>query len=129
MRPPCVPPVRNVSRQIACRCGLLLFVVCALRHRWQRFAHLCSASSIQWLQPVLNRRRLAVGKAGNRETAPMTVAGLATPDRRRLVLAVAALVLGAVGMGASPVFVRFADVGPYASAFWRVFLALPFLWL
>jgi drug/metabolite transporter (DMT)-like permease len=40
-----------------------------------------------------------------------------------------ALVLGAVAMGASVLFVRWADVGPYASAFWRVFLALPFLWL
>ena len=58
----------------------------------------------------------------------MTVAGLAMPDRRRLLLAFAALVAGAVAMGASPVFVRFADVGPYASAFWRTFLALPFLW-
>ena len=34
---------------------------------------------------------------------------------------------GAVAMGASVLFVRWADVGPYASAFWRVFLALPFL--
>lgn len=32
-------------------------------------------------------------------------------------------------MGISPVFVRFADVGPFASAFWRVALALPALWL
>ena len=31
-------------------------------------------------------------------------------------------------MGASPIFVRLADVGPFASAFWRTFLALPFLW-
>lgn len=38
-----------------------------------------------------------------------------------------ALVLGAIAMGASPLFVRLADVGPYASAFWRTFLALPFL--
>ncbi len=43
------------------------------------------------------------------------------------VLAMAALVLGAVAMGASPLFVRLADVGPYASAFWRTALALPFL--
>ncbi len=42
-------------------------------------------------------------------------------------IAMAALVVGALSMGASPVFVRMADVGPYASAFWRVFLALPFL--
>ncbi len=40
-----------------------------------------------------------------------------------------ALVAGAVAMGVSPVFVRLADVGPYASAFWRVALSLPFLWL
>jgi drug/metabolite transporter (DMT)-like permease len=32
-------------------------------------------------------------------------------------------------MGASPIFVRLADVGPYASAFWRTALALPLLWL
>jgi len=40
-----------------------------------------------------------------------------------------ALVVGAMAMGISPVFVRIADVGPYASAFWRVALALPVLWL
>ena len=44
-------------------------------------------------------------------------------------LAAASLVLGAVAMGASPIFVRLADVGPFASAFWRMALALPFLWL
>jgi drug/metabolite transporter (DMT)-like permease len=40
------------------------------------------------------------------------------------------LVVGACGMGMSPLFVRIsaeASVGPYGSAFWRVFLALPFL--
>ena len=47
---------------------------------------------------------------------------------RRVAIAFACLVLGAVAMGASPIFVRLADVGPYASAFWRTFLALPFLW-
>ena len=41
---------------------------------------------------------------------------------------VAALLLGALAMGISPVFVRFADVGPFASAFWRVSAALPLLW-
>jgi len=57
----------------------------------------------------------------------MTVA-TATDVRRRVALAMIALVLGAIAMGASVIFVRWADVGPYASAFWRVFLALPFLW-
>jgi drug/metabolite transporter (DMT)-like permease len=58
----------------------------------------------------------------------MTAAGVATEEQRRFAVAVAALVAGAVAMGASVLFVRWADVGPYASAFWRVFLALPFLW-
>lgn len=39
-----------------------------------------------------------------------------------------ALVAGAIAMGISPIFVRLADVGPFSSAFWRVALALPFLW-
>lgn len=42
-----------------------------------------------------------------------------------------ALALGAVAMGASPAFVRLADVGPFTSAFWRMALSLPMLaaWL
>lgn len=48
-------------------------------------------------------------------------------DRRREGIALAALALGAIAMGASPLFVRMADVGPFASAFWRTTLALPFL--
>lgn len=43
--------------------------------------------------------------------------------------ALLALVMGALAMGISPIFVRAADVGPFASAFWRVLLALPALWL
>lgn len=44
-------------------------------------------------------------------------------------LAFLALVAGAMAMGISPIFVRFAEVGPFTSAFWRVALALPALWL
>ncbi len=57
----------------------------------------------------------------------MTASAFLQSDRRRALIAFAALVLGAVAMGASPLFVRLADVGPYASAFWRCALALPFL--
>lgn len=44
--------------------------------------------------------------------------------------AFAALCLGAVAMGISPIFVRYSasDVGPFASAFWRVTLCLPLLY-
>jgi drug/metabolite transporter (DMT)-like permease len=44
-------------------------------------------------------------------------------------IAFLALIGGAMAMGISPVFVRFAEVGPFTSAFWRVGLALPALWL
>lgn len=42
--------------------------------------------------------------------------------------AFAALCVGAVAMGISPIFVRYANdsgIGPFASAFWRVLLSLP----
>ena len=41
--------------------------------------------------------------------------------------AFSALVVGAIAMGVSPIFVRFAEVGPFASAFWRAGLAVPIL--
>ena len=61
----------------------------------------------------------------------------ATPTTDRLespfAPAFAALCVGAVAMGISPIFVRFAaaDVGPFASAFWRVALSLPvvYVWM
>ncbi|QCK88365.1 DMT family transporter [Phreatobacter aquaticus] len=40
-----------------------------------------------------------------------------------------ALLMGATALGVSPVFVRLADVGPFASAFWRTALAMPVLYL
>ena len=43
-------------------------------------------------------------------------------------LAFAALIVGGIAIGCSPIFVRFAEVGPFAAAVWRVGLALPFLY-
>jgi len=43
--------------------------------------------------------------------------------------ALAALFCGATFIALSPIWVRLADVGPTASAFWRVALAAPLLWL
>ncbi len=57
-------------------------------------------------------------------TAPAPLS--AAPDQRLLV-AFVALLAGAIAMGVSPAFVRHADVGPFASAFWRATLALPLL--
>ncbi len=42
-------------------------------------------------------------------------------------LAMLALAGGAIAIGASPILVRWADVDPFAAAFWRVALALPAL--
>ena len=47
---------------------------------------------------------------------------------RRRVVAVGALLAGAVAIGASALFVKVSETGPVATAFWRVALALPFLW-
>ena len=44
-------------------------------------------------------------------------------------LAFSLLVLGAVGIGFAPIFVRLSEVGPVATGFYRVLLALPVLWL
>ncbi|MBV1703450.1 MAG: DMT family transporter [Hyphomicrobiales bacterium] len=46
-----------------------------------------------------------------------------------IALPLAAVVAGAAAMGGSPILVRLAEVGPFASAFWRVALALPALYL
>jgi drug/metabolite transporter (DMT)-like permease len=39
----------------------------------------------------------------------------------------AALLAGATGIGFAPILVRFSEVGPSATAAWRIFLALPIL--
>ena len=52
----------------------------------------------------------------------------ARSDDRRRVIAVAALLAGAVAIAVSPLFVKVSEAGPVATGFWRVALALPFLW-
>ena len=44
-------------------------------------------------------------------------------------VAIAALLLGAAAIGTSALFVKVSETGPVATAFWRVFLALPVLWI
>jgi drug/metabolite transporter (DMT)-like permease len=59
----------------------------------------------------------------------MSQAAAPSASARSIAAPFAALVIGAIAMGISPIFVRLADVGPFASAFWRVALALPVLYL
>ena len=42
-------------------------------------------------------------------------------------LPLAAMLVGNVALAFGPVFVRHADVGPVAAAFWRIAIAIPFL--
>lgn len=49
------------------------------------------------------------------------------PRRERAALA--GLLAGAVGIAFAPIFVRLSEVGPVTTAFWRLALALPVLWL
>ena len=50
-----------------------------------------------------------------------------SPLRKRL--AFLGLLVGATGIGFAPILVRLSEVGPSATAFYRLFLALPVLWL
>src|SRR5207253_2530797 len=43
--------------------------------------------------------------------------------------ALGALLLGAAFIALSPIFVRLSEAGPTATAFWRVALAVPPLWI
>src|SRR5688572_18306629 len=52
-----------------------------------------------------------------------------TPAPDQILLPILAIVAGAVALRVSPAFVRPSDVGPLASASWRVALALPLLWV
>jgi drug/metabolite transporter (DMT)-like permease len=49
----------------------------------------------------------------------------ARPDR----LALPALLVGGIAIGFSPIFVRLSELGPIATGFYRLLLALPLLWL
>ena len=53
----------------------------------------------------------------------------ASPRPHAHPLALTALLLGAVAVGASAIFVRLSDLGALPSAFYRPFLAIPAIWL
>ena len=57
------------------------------------------------------------------------MAVLSAADARARTLAIVALLAGATCIGTSALFVKVSEAGPVSTAFWRVFLALPFLWV
>jgi hypothetical protein len=63
---------------------------------------------------------------------PAEAAGEPRPPRAAAAgerLALASLLAGAVGIAFAPIFVRLSELPPTATAFHRLFLALPALWL
>lgn len=68
----------------------------------------------------------------NLRPTPLVELGLRQSARSRPVVArgsFAALILGAAAIGFAPIFVRMSEVGPSATAFWRILLAAPALWI
>ncbi len=65
--------------------------------------------------------------------APMSEAGpnlsLSQSHARSTRIALSALFGGAVGIGFAPICVRLSELGPSATAFWRLALSLPPLWV
>jgi drug/metabolite transporter (DMT)-like permease len=59
----------------------------------------------------------------------MTTQTLSTPSTPFPRLAFAALLVGASAIGFAPIFVRLSQTGPISTAFWRLALAVPVLWL
>ena len=59
----------------------------------------------------------------------MSSSSPAADARRANLIAIGALLLGATAIGTSALFVKVSETGPVATAFWRVFLALPLLWM
>jgi len=55
--------------------------------------------------------------------------GVAPAAKRSGQMALGALFAGATAIACAPIFVRLSQVGPSATAFWRIALALPALWL
>jgi drug/metabolite transporter (DMT)-like permease len=68
-------------------------------------------------------------RSSSHETPDAAQSQTGPGERGRYLAAIAAMIGAAMAMSISPILVRFADVGPLSSAFWRVFLALPILWL
>jgi drug/metabolite transporter (DMT)-like permease len=64
-----------------------------------------------------------------RSTASRSAAEVADGGVRIARIALAALLCGAVGIAFAPIFVRLSELGPTATAFHRLALALPALWL
>lgn len=74
-----------------------------------------------------SRRSLPQPISGMTETA--SAPKQAPPARAGEGWALASLLAGAVGIGFAPIFVRLSELPPTATAFHRLFLALPALWL
>lgn len=74
-----------------------------------------------------SQERSPKNHAEDRTASAVPTAALVTARAERWALA--ALLIGAAGIGFAPIFVRLSELPPTATAFHRLFLALPALWL
>ena len=63
------------------------------------------------------------------EQSPLLKPASANSEEATRGVAVAALLAGAAAIASSALFVKVSETGPIATAFWRVALALPVLWI
>jgi drug/metabolite transporter (DMT)-like permease len=70
--------------------------------------------------------RIFAGKQPGKHQLLMGISSLAKLPQR---LALPAVLLGGIAIGFSPILVRLSELGPVATGFHRLFLALPLLWL
>jgi drug/metabolite transporter (DMT)-like permease len=69
-------------------------------------------------------------KTGAQQSASWRDAKSSPADHpRRRALALPVLLVGGIAIGFSPIFVRLSELGPIATGFYRLLLALPLLWL
>jgi drug/metabolite transporter (DMT)-like permease len=64
-----------------------------------------------------------------RKEEPSSALATGPKPGRAQAFALMMLFAGATAIGTSALFVKVSEAGPVSTAFWRVFLALPFLWL
>jgi drug/metabolite transporter (DMT)-like permease len=65
----------------------------------------------------------------SRKQEPSSASSTGPQPGRAQAFALMMLFAGATAIGTSALFVKVSEAGPVSTAFWRVFLALPFLWL
>jgi len=90
---------------------------------------LSAVSQVFKLQALRDSDGLPTGKSATQQTGMSAARKAVNVRTRGSNWALLAVLLGAIGIGFAPIWVRLSETGPTATAFWRVTIALPLLWL